>query len=419
MTDHASERTARAAARLRTMCTALLVAVLLSMGIATAQASAKRSSQIEPGNFFNPNGVLYGYMPNFASEPNGSAPRVQASHAQVSYHQSQVGANVAVVHRFSGGWSKNFNEKFPEALMVMKASVDDDTVPMYSLGTPDSGHIQRLLDDDPAEIRRVQRWASIYLQSGIGPMFARLAHEPDQLNGGRPWKGNPELFIAWWRKFVTVVETDTGAYTAPTELIWQWSPTSWGFWHSWSGPAVDPLKSRAASLYPGDDWVDWVGSSGYDSPCSYASPKVHGKTHEEVLQPAASWASQVAPTKPFMLAEWGSEHTFNETPRPNTPNTRAGFFATTDDMLISTAPGFDQIAAIVYFDRHHNERTNPDGSAAGCNWLLHESSPRFPDPHLAYNQGRNRSVQVTNASDFEAYRSLVQTPGLFVAPGPF
>ncbi|MFD2765516.1 glycoside hydrolase family 26 protein [Micromonospora eburnea] len=98
-----------------------------------------------------------------------------------------------------------------------------------------------------------------YLRSwaeGIGslgyPVAIRFAHE---MNGDwYPWcetvNGNrPGEYVKAWRH-VHDVFRDAGV----TNAIWVWSPNA-----RWS-----TKNPRLAGLYPGDEYVDWVGASGYN-----------------------------------------------------------------------------------------------------------------------------------------------------------
>ncbi len=377
------------------------LAIAFTQQTAVAQNNFSRSSNVELGNYWNPDGVIYGYLGGFSEFQ-------QSSLATVSYHESTLGHNVSIVHRFSGAWRNNFNGTFKNRLNLLKQTADGNTRPMYSTGNPDRAHIDALLADDPEEIAKVRQWANDYSASGIGPMFIRLAHEADVPD--RPWFKDPQLFIDWWRKFVEVVETDAPGYNAPTDLIWLWSPTRYRFNRDNSqsnGKIVPVLQSHAAKLYPGAEYVDWIGSSGYDSPCEYTGRPLHRWDHEGLLEHATLWASIIAPDKPYMLAEWGSELA-----ESGNGGTRVKFFDTTREMLSSSKPGFNQIGAIVYFDRDH------DHGEGDCNWSFH-NQVSFPRPELRFDQGANAQVKVGNDPDFWAYRRLINTPGLIVPLGDF
>ncbi|MFZ0325284.1 MAG: glycosyl hydrolase [Actinomycetes bacterium] len=84
------------------------------------------------------------------------------------------------------------------------------------------------------------------------PLVIRLDHE---MNGDwYPWSedmpyNSPGEYVAMWRHVVDRFR----AVGADKYVIWLWAPTR-----------VDNIKHQTISqYYPGDDYVDWVGMSGY------------------------------------------------------------------------------------------------------------------------------------------------------------
>lgn len=95
----------------------------------------------------------------------------------------------------------------------------------------------------------IEGWAAELAAWGR-PVALRFAHE---MNGfWYPWaestNGNrPGQYVAAWR-YVHDKFDEAGA----DNVIWVWSPNS-----------TDPSLTPLAGLYPGDDYVDWVGLVGY------------------------------------------------------------------------------------------------------------------------------------------------------------
>ncbi|SCE72658.1 Glycosyl hydrolase family 26 [Micromonospora chaiyaphumensis] len=96
----------------------------------------------------------------------------------------------------------------------------------------------------------LRSWAEGVKSLGY-PVAIRFAHE---MNGSwYPWcetvNGNrPGEYVEAWRHVHDVFER-AGA----TNVIWVWSPNA-----RWS-----KTTANLAQLYPGDDYVDWVGATGY------------------------------------------------------------------------------------------------------------------------------------------------------------
>lgn len=118
------------------------------------------------------------------------------------------------------------------------------------------------------------------------PLALRFAHE---MNGNwYPWcenvNGNaPGSYVAAW-KHVHDIFTQAGA----TNVIWVWGPNILRGAQS---------KLDLDELYPGDDYVDWIGLSAYDD---------HETTADQLLDPTLQKIRSFT-NKPVLLAETGSQ----------------------------------------------------------------------------------------------------------------
>lgn len=81
------------------------------------------------------------------------------------------------------------------------------------------------------------------------PLYLRFAHEP---NGDwYPWHpASPETYRRFWRHVHGVV---TDRLSDATRVAWGWTVNH-----------VDTGAHRFEALYPGDEYVDWVGVDGYN-----------------------------------------------------------------------------------------------------------------------------------------------------------
>jgi beta-mannanase len=136
----------------------------------------------------------------------------------------------------------------------------------------------------------IRQWA-LGAKAWGHPLFLRFDHEmngwwqfpwSEQVNGNRPGD-----FVRAWRH-VHDIFVEVGA----TNVTWVWCPNI-------AGPGTTPL----ASLYPGDQYVDWVGMDGYnwgtDRGNTWQSfAQVFGDTYDQLRR--------LAPAKPIMLGEWAS-----------------------------------------------------------------------------------------------------------------
>jgi hypothetical protein len=121
------------------------------------------------------------------------------------------------------------------------------------------------------------------LASVGGPVAMRFAHE---MNGGwYPWgqgvNGNtPADYVAAYRHVHDVI-TSVGA----TDVIWTWSPS---IVYTTTTPTLSPL-------YPGDDYVDWIGLSVYLDQAT--------DTYAQTAAGTLAQLDALAPTKPIYVTE--------------------------------------------------------------------------------------------------------------------
>jgi beta-mannanase len=184
----------------------------------------------------------------------------------------------------------------------------------------------------------IRQWATDAKNWGH-PFFLRFNWEmngnwfpwSEQLNGNQP-----DAYVKAWRH-VHDIFTNVGA----TNVTWVWCPNV-------EYPGSLPL----ASLYPGDDYVDWLCMDGYNwGPNQDREAGWH--SFEEVFGPTYDRLSQISPTKPIMIAETSSTETGGS----------KGAWIT--DALTEQLPvHFSNVQAVVWFN------WNTDG----MDWII-ESSP--------------------------------------------
>lgn len=142
----------------------------------------------------------------------------------------------------------------------------------------------------------IRQYADAVKALGL-PIGLRFDHEmngfwypwAEQVNGNQPGE-----YIAAWRHV-----HDIFAAEGATNVIWIWSPNVVEF------PQAQPLDQ----LYPGDDYVDWVGLVGY-----YRKP-ISGKEASFDNTYAKSLAAlRTVSTKPIYLTEVGATETGGNKP---------------------------------------------------------------------------------------------------------
>ncbi|GAA1493524.1 glycoside hydrolase family 26 protein [Curtobacterium herbarum] len=137
------------------------------------------------------------------------------------------------------------------------------------------------------------------LKANGQPVVIRLDHE---MNGswynwsdGTDQKNAPGSYVAMWKHVHDVFQREG----ANDYVIWNWSPTRIDALGNAKYQTVDYMRA----YYPGADYVDWVGMSGYyrkaEETPTFAT--TFGRTLEQIRQ--------VAPGKHILLSEIGATET--------------------------------------------------------------------------------------------------------------
>jgi len=150
------------------------------------------------------------------------------------------------------------------------------------------------------------------------------------VNGNQPGES-----VAAWRH-VHDIFTEVGASNA----TWVWCPN------------VDPSGSLRdlASLYPGDEYVDWTGLDGYNWGSSRGDrwlsfDQLYRSTYDYITR-------TLAPSKPLVIAEVGSSEQGGSKS------------AWIEDALDSLASGYPKVRALLWFEKYDD----------GMDWPIETSS---------------------------------------------
>lgn len=172
------------------------------------------------------------------------------------------------------------------------------------------------------------------------PMFLRFAWEMNinSMEWGVNRTGSsPDDFITAWRHMHDIFASEHAQ-----NVLWVFSPNT---------EASGSLTY--ATIYPGDDYVDWLGLDGYNWGNTQAWST--WQTFEDVFSASYSHIHALAPAKPIMLAE------------TNTTDQRGDKPAWYLDMLQKQLPtNFPQVQAVVFYNE---DRTVKEG----VNWLITSS----------------------------------------------
>ncbi len=138
-----------------------------------------------------------------------------------------------------------------------------------------------------------------------------------------------------------------------------------------------PRYPALSQVYPGDQYVDWVGVSLYNkNSSSYSFNSLFTGSGQSWLKNTYQLLSDVAPTKPQMLAEFGSYEYYND------PTVKASWL--TDAIGTQILRNFPKLKAIVYYNS-----TNESGNSGSIIETSAEATNAFKNaissPYYAAN----------------------------------
>jgi beta-mannanase len=179
---------------------------------------------------------------------------------------------------------------------------------------------------------RLDRWAAYVAKTYHRRFFLVLDHEPEpEVNAAVGSGMTARDYAAMYRHVVSRLRAD-GVTNAVNVVAYmgneKWMATPW-----WK------------DLYPGADYVDWIGLDSY---ISVERGRYHYGTFGDLLNRAATdggpgfydWAVHDHPSKPIMVAEWGAYH------RTDSTSSKAAAF----DTVLPQLTAHSAIKAVVYFD---------------------------------------------------------------------
>jgi len=256
------------------------------------------------------------------------------------------GKRLAIIHWYAlwGGWKSAIS---PTDLQLVHSR---GSVPMITwepwAATP----------NDPAWTLReailsgkndayITSWAQGLASYGQ-PVLLRFAHEMH--NHSYPWalgvNGNTAAeYVAAW-KHVHAIFVRNGA----TNVKWVWNPNTMG---ATTAATYLPLYR---SLYPGDEYVDWLGLDIYNTGPSLDWGAPYWRTFAQVLAEPYKAITSIS-GKPLILPEVGA---------PETGGSKATWI--TDALQTQLPLMFPQVRALVWFDVKKEE-----------NWPLSSSSAAY------------------------------------------
>jgi len=204
----------------------------------------------------------------------------------------------------------------------------------------------------------IKEWARGLKDIGE-PVFVRPLNE---MNGDwDPWCAwffgkDTGLYIKAWRHLADIFR-EVGA----DNVLFVWNPHDRSYPDfNWNNPHM---------YYPGDDYVDWIGLTGYNNGTSH--PADVWREFDEIYQPVYADYLKRYPDKPFMITEFSCNETGGDKAR------------WIEQGMVSLAKNYPNIKIATWFDARDNE------------WLYQLDST--PQAFQEFKKGLENENYITNA----------------------
>ncbi len=284
---------------LRARVVALLVVAFGGLLGAQALPNAEAATNGRSGKFVPATGAYFGM---WTRDGDMSQANVKA---QVGLRESQLGRKLDIDHHFFPFTSTIPNWK-------IQWDIDNGRIPLIAWAAYDTNPINAGLMDD--HIRATAQ----RLKAVNSPIFLRWFWEPEwaKVNGMTNGTAN---YISAYRRIHNIFQQE-----AASNVAFVYCATSWGY-----------VTGTAQSFYPGDAYVDWVCSDGYN----FAPAKVGAKweSFDTIFRSTHDFA--VAHNKPMMVGETGLME--------GAVGAKAQWFVDAASVIKTSYPN---LAAFLYFD---------------------------------------------------------------------
>lgn len=181
-----------------------------------------------------------------------------------------------------------------------------EIVPWAEVADPADARASALVDELALRLRDFDR-----------PILVIFHDEPEE----DPAFGTPDDYVAAWRRVVEAAR-QAGADNA----TWVWSLGSGAF------------PTEAEDWYPGDEWVDWIGASGFNA---FGDGSTRWRTFPSIFAPFREWA--LARGRPLVITTTASAE--NPSAAPDDPRSKATWIRET----LATLEDWPEIQGFVWF----------------------------------------------------------------------
>jgi mannan endo-1,4-beta-mannosidase len=333
----------------RLLFSTAVLAILGSVGLpvigASRQVSAASNSQIYWGALVS--GALY-------NQPDPQAGNMQA----VDTFESHAGKKPSILHVGQSWYTNGVANAFPKQLL--DSVRNHGQIPLFTWGSR----------DPTLDLKNQPAFRNSVITSGTYDSYIRQ-FATDAKNWGQPfflrydWEMN-----GWWYPWGEGQSGATGQIVngnQPGDYVKMWrhvydifnevgvTNATW-VWTFSQLPQPSPTGTAAplSQIYPGDNYLDWTSFDAYNRYSGWLS------YNTTITGAGTTWLGNnytalqnLAPTKPIMLAEFGSKEDLSN------PQAKADWF--TDGLLAQLPNNFPAIKAAVYYNRRDtSDTTNPD-----------------------------------------------------------
>ncbi len=313
-------------------CVPLWLATTLSTLLLAAPASAATLAADSPVLAVKmPRSLSFGtYQPAFPNDLRS-----------ISATESAVGQRQGIIAWFAlwGGWKREFSRSDLDAVRS-HGSLPLITWEPWAGTANDPAWTLRKSVLSGANDAYIQSWAKGLASYGQ-PVLLRFAHEMHSQD--YPWavgvNGNTaDDYVAAWKHV-----HDEFAAAGATNVRWVWNPNTLG---NAPASAYGPIYS---SLYPGDDYVDYLGLDIYNTGPNVDWGAPYWRSLDQILSEPYKAITGVS-SKPLLLPEVGSAET---------GGSKGAWIA---DALQRLSAAYPQVTGLVWFDVNKEERWSLNSS---------------------------------------------------------
>ncbi|MGE3587945.1 MAG: glycosyl hydrolase [Ilumatobacteraceae bacterium] len=255
----------------------------------------------------------------------------QSERQAVEAFEAQAGRKLEVVRVF-----ETWNQAFPDSYHTWLKSSGHSIILSVKATRTNGTRVtwSSIANAQPGSqvYNEMVTWAQRVKNYGV-PIYVTLSHEPEA--GSSTSNGTATDFIAAWRRWVDLFRAE-----GVTNAKYMWIMTDYSFFVSTSD------RRWAPKWYPGDAWVDSMGTDAYNWYTCRPGTANSWKSLQQIIEPFRAFGAQ-HPDKDLWLTEFASVED------PARSGRKATWFD--DARELFKKPGWEQFEGIVYFNATYSQ----------------------------------------------------------------